>query len=485
MTKILISGIVSFVLGLALAILVITNPRDWATISGIQELLGLKDSEQSSSVGDRQLWTCGMHPEVLREQPGSCPICQMDLTPVQQNSPTTKPEIERKIKYWQAPMDPDYISDQPGKSPMGMDLIPVYEEEAAPPVGMVHIDPGFTQAIGVETVEVKRGSIPLKTRTVGNLVYNEQQAYNVTPKYEGWIEKAYVNYVGEPVEKGQRLFEVYSPQLVNTQKEFLQALEYSDSLSAQGYPEIAARAQALVESSRERLRYWDLTDEQIEALRKTREVGRTVSVYSNVSGVVVEKMGQALEGMFVRPGMNLLEIVDLSTIWLEAEVFESQISRVHVGQTAWIELPNLSSRRIRGTVRFLYPYLNETTRTLKVSIELPNPGQRLRAGMYADVNFHARAASNALVVPEQSVIRSGTRNVVVLALGDGAFQAREVELGESGEGLQEIRSGLVEGELVVVSSQFLIDSEANLQEAIRRITSGAQQQNPTTAGHRH
>jgi Cu(I)/Ag(I) efflux system membrane fusion protein/cobalt-zinc-cadmium efflux system membrane fusion protein len=323
MTKILISGIVSFVLGLALAILVITNPRDWATISGIQELLGLKDSEQSSSVGDRQLWTCGMHPEVLREQPGSCPICQMDLTPVQQNSPTTKPEIERKIKYWQAPMDPDYISDQPGKSPMGMDLIPVYEEEAAPPVGMVHIDPGFTQAIGVETVEVKRGSIPLKTRTVGNLVYNEQQAYNVTPKYEGWIEKAYVNYVGEPVEKGQRLFEVYSPQLVNTQKEFLQALEYSDSLSAQGYPEIAARAQALVESSRERLRYWDLTDEQIEALRKTREVGRTVSVYSNVSGVVVEKMGQALEGMFVRPGMNLLEIVDLSTIWLEAEVFES------------------------------------------------------------------------------------------------------------------------------------------------------------------
>jgi Cu(I)/Ag(I) efflux system membrane fusion protein/cobalt-zinc-cadmium efflux system membrane fusion protein len=367
-------------------------------------------------------------------------------------------------------MDPSYIRDEPGKSPMGMDLVPVYEDEvggAAP--GTVSIDPTFVQNIGVQSRRLERTDIPFTIRTVGTLTYDEQQAYLITTKYEGWIEKVYVNYVGQPVKRGQKLFEVYSPKLVTTQEEYLQALDYARRMEESGIAEIGARARSLLDSSRQRLRYWDISDEQIEHLERSRKAARTLSVVAPADGLVVWKMDQALEGMYVRPGMNLYRVADLSTIWVEVEIFEHQVPWMRVGLQATIELPYQPGVRHVGTVKYLYPYFDKKTRTMKVSIELPNPGLTLRAEMYANVTFELPSAKNVLAVPEEAVIHSGTRNLVVLALGEGRFQVREVTLGVNGSGLWQAKEGLHEGDRVVTSAQFLIDSESNLQEAIQKM----------------
>jgi Cu(I)/Ag(I) efflux system membrane fusion protein/cobalt-zinc-cadmium efflux system membrane fusion protein len=473
--KAVLFGLVSFALGMAFTVLVLANPFEWEWMHRVGHLLLGADQGVPAAEGKKQLWTCGMHPQVIQEEAGDCPICGMKLVPVTSGevpATTTQPEGERKIKYWQAPMDPTFISDEPGKSPMGMDLIPVYEDEVEESTaGTIQIDPVFVQNIGVQTQELQRADIPFTIRTVGTLTYDDSQIAWVNTKYQGWIEKVYVNYVGEPVKKGQKLFEIYSPELVTTQKEYLQALDYAKQMGDSDYPEIAKRAKSLLDSSRERLEYWDISDEQLEELEQSHQLSRTLAFVSPVNGLVVEKMSQALEGMHVKAGMNLYKIVDLSTVWVEVEIFENQVPWLKLGQSASIELPYEPGKQYLGRVRYLYPYFDNKTRTMKVSIELPNPGQRLRADMYANVTFEVPSARDVLAVPEEAVIHSGTRNIVVLDRGKGKFQAKEVSLGVNGSGLWEVREGLEEGDRVVVSAQFLLDSESNLQEAIRKMVS--------------
>lgn len=466
-----------FSLGIAAATLILANPFDWQWVHAIQEELPLTVGEHTASAEETgQLWTCGMHPQVIRDKPGNCPICQMALVPVKGSSSGSPAGGQRKIKYYRAPMDPTYISDKPGKSPMGMDLVPVYEdEEEAEAPGTVHIDPGFVQNFGVQSAEVKRTDIPFTIRTVGTFAYNDRQLHWVTTKFEGWIEKVYVNYVGESVKKGQKLFEIYSPQLVTTQNEYLQALRYTQRLDDTDYPDVRQRARSLLESARRRLSYWDISAEQIAELESSGEVKRTLTVASPVDGTVVSKMTQALEGMFVKPGMNLYQVVDLSTIWLDAEVFENQVPWLKLGERATIETSYEPGRRYSGVIRYLYPFFDNRTRTMKVSIELPNPGQHLRADMYANVTFNVPQRRGVVAVPEEAVIHSGTREVVVLDRGNGTFQVRNVALGVNGNGLWEVREGVMEGDRVVLSSQFLIDSESNLREAIQKLTSGTPQ----------
>ncbi|MCH7805078.1 MAG: efflux RND transporter periplasmic adaptor subunit [Acidobacteria bacterium] len=486
MSRSIFSGFFFFVIGVAAAVLILANPFDWDWAHGIQQrtLSALSSSPIETETGkERKIkyWRAPMDPTFISEQPGKSPM-GMDLIPVYEDEAEEAPAgEERKIEYWRAPMDPTYISDKPGKSPMGMDLIPVYEgEEEELAAGTVRIDPVFVQNIGVQTIEVQRTDIPFTIRTVGNLIYNESQIYWVNTKYEGWIEKAYVNYVGEEVKKGQELFEIYSPELVTTQKEYLQAIHYAERLARSDYPDIAERAGSLVESSRERLGYWDITDAQVRDLEKSGELRRTLTVVSPVDGLVVEKMDQALEGMYLKPGMNVYKIVDLSTIWVEAEVFEHQIPWLKVGQEALIDISYQPGKRYQGTIRYIYPFLNNKTRTLKVSIELPNPGQELRANMYANVTFDVPSARGVLAVPEESVIHSGERNIVVLDRGEGRFQVKEVTLGLNGNGLWEVTKGLKRGDRVVISSQFLINSESNLKEAIRKIVSKREEETETT-----
>ena len=371
---------------------------------------------------------------------------------------------------------------------MGMDLIPVYagEEELAP--GSIRIDPVFVQNMGVQSEPVQRTDIPFTVRTVGTFTYDDNQITWVNTKYEGWIENVYVNYVGEPVTRGQKLFEIYSPQLVTTQKEYLQALDYTERMEQSDYPDIARRARALLVSSRERLKYWDIPEEQLADLESGGTLKRTLAVVSPVDGLIVEKMSQALEGMYVKPGMNLYQIVDLSTIWVEVEIFESQVPWLEVGSHATVDLPYQPGEQLTGRVRYVYPFFNEKTRTMKVSIELPNPGHRLRADMYANVTFDVPSAKNVLAVPEEAVIHSGQRNIVVIDLGNGTFQVREITLGVNGGGLWEVKEGLHDGDRIVVSAQFLIDSESNLKEAIRKIVSrddGETTDAPPTEEHVH
>ena len=357
---------------------------------------------------------------------------------------------------------------------MGMDLVPVYADGAGDlPPGTVRIDPGFVQSVGVRKRArgIRRG-IAQTIRTLGTLAHNDRQIAWVNTKYDGWIENVAVNYLGETVEEGQVLFDIYSPRLVTTQMEYLQAVDYAARLETSAYPAIAERARSLVASARARLGYWDITDEQIATLERERTPRRTLSVLSPVTGVVVEKMDQALDGMFVEAGMNLYKMADLTTIWVDVEVFEHQVEAMRVGQRAQVELPYLSGRPYTGFVRYLYPHFDERTRTMTVSIELENPDLTLRAGMYANVTFDVPVARNALAVPEEAVIRGGTRDLVVLERSPGRFQVAAVTLGRQGGGVWEVLDGVAEGDTVVVSAQFLIDSESNLTQAIRGLESG-------------
>lgn len=440
MKRVVVVGFGCFAVGIALAVLLMANPFHWGWL------------RQPQSEPDEAM--------------------QHDAQSHGRGEAAPEPGGERKIKYWRAPMDPTFISDKPGKSPMGMDLIPVYEgEEQDLAPGTIRIDPVFVQNIGVQSEEITRTDIPFTVRTVGTLTYNDNQIAWINTKYEGWIEKVYVNYVGEPVKKGQKLFEIYSPQLVTTQKEYLQALEYTERMERSGYPDIARRAHSLLDSTRERLKYWDITDDQIAVLQTAGTLRRSLAVVSPVDGMVVEKMNQSLEGMYVKPGMNLYQIVDLSTIWVEVEIFENQVPWLKVGSRAVIELPYEPGKKLGGRIRYLYPFFNEKTRTMKVSIELPNPGLKLRADMYANVTFDVPSAKNVIAVPDEAVIHSGPRTVVVIDRGNGTFEAKEVTLGVNGGGLWEVKEGLAEGDRIVVSAQFLIDSESNLREAIRKMTS--------------
>ena len=412
--KRLIFGTILISAGALAASLVLLNPLGWDWVEPVRYAMhhaghaGHADGEShSGEESPGQLWTCGMHPQVISEEPGQCPICGMDLTPLQVESPPAEASGgdsggERKIKHWVAPMDPSYISDKPGKSPMGMDLVPVYEEASgqAGSSGVVTIDPAFVQNIGVQWVEVARRDIPLTLRTIGTVTYNDQRISLVNVKYAGWIENVGVNFVGEPVKKGQKLFEIYSPELVTTQKEYLNSLDYLEKMNQVDYPRIRERAESLLDASRERLLNWDLEPEQISELESTRKPRRTIPVFSPADGVVISKMDQSLEGMYARPGMNLYQIADLSTVWVEAEIFESQFSMLSVGQKATLEFASFPGREFRGAIRYLYPFLDQKTRTLRVSIELPNPGLKLRKGMYSDVTFDVPAARQVLTVPE-------------------------------------------------------------------------------------
>jgi Cu(I)/Ag(I) efflux system membrane fusion protein/cobalt-zinc-cadmium efflux system membrane fusion protein len=478
MFKRVLFGLFFLIAGALLASALLVNPFGWSWLESAQHQLQalIQPSHEHSESMEGQLWTCGMHPQVIQDERGDCPICGMALTPLKNSGPgqpgEDQPEKEKKIKYWVAPMDPTYISDQPGKSPMGMDLVPVYEEDQEPEgetVGVVHIDPAFVQNIGVQSTEVERQDIAFTIRTIGTVSYSDERVYMVNTKYAGWVEDVQANYVGEPVTKGQKLFEIYSPDLVTTQKEYLNALDYAERLSSGDYPEIKERALSLLNASRERLQYWDITEGQIRELEKSRQTKRTLTVFAPVSGLVLGKMEQTLEGMYVKPGMNLYKIVDLSTVWVEAEVFEHQIPWLKLGQRAELEFTYQPGRKFRGEIRYVYPFFNQKTRTMKVSIELPNPDLALKADMYANVTFNVPSARNVLTVPENAVIHSGERDVVVLDKGEGMFQVKEVVLGVNGENVWEVKKGIEAGDKVVTSSQFLIDSESNLREAIQKM----------------
>lgn len=413
-----------------------------------------------------------------------------DMAPATDGMTAAQPtQTERKVLYWRAPMDPNYTSDQPGKSPMGMDLVPVYEDEVATEGG-VRVSPDFVQNFGVRTTEVRRGSLPIEIRTVGELAHNEESVVSISTKFEGWIEKAYVSNVGEQISKGDLLFEIYSPQLVTTQQEYLAALAYAERLANAGaYPDALERAQSLLRAAESRLGYWDVSAQQIAALRESREAKRTVSFFSPAQGYVVSKMGDSFEGMRVAPGMPLLKLADHSTLWVEAQFYEEDMRFLREGQRVTVETDAFPGRSWSGTIRLLRPALDPKTRTLTALVAVQNRDLVLRPNMYANIAVRAGGAADAVLVPAQAVLHSGQRAVVIVAKGGGLFEPREVQLGIASGDMQQVVKGLTPGEQVVTSSQFLIDSESNLKAAIAQLlgdrTGSSEESDAMPMDHQH
>ena len=295
------------------------------------------------------------------------------------------PKNGKVIKYWAAPMDPTYIRNEPGQSPMGMDLVPVYQEADGEKVSAstIRIDPGTAQNMGVRTATVKRMKLKKSIRALGTVTYDEKRIYAVNLKFDGWIEKLYVDFVGESVSKGQPLFEIYSPELFTAQEEYLLAQSQAESLAASSYPSIRENATMLLRAARQRLKYWDLEDQQIKQLEKKGEVRKNLTIYSPANGVVIKKI--ALAGHYVKAGMHQYEIADLSRVWVDVEVYEYELPFIKKGMPAGMELSYLPGKRFEGTVLFIYPFLNPETRTVKLRLAFDNKEGLLKPDMYANV----------------------------------------------------------------------------------------------------
>jgi len=376
----------------------------------------------------------------------------------------------RKILFYRNPMDPTITSPVFTQDEMGMDYLPVYDDQEAPAMGAgttISIDPAVVQNMNVQSAPAELRDLTHDIRTVGYLEYDQELMVTVTTKYAGWVEKVYVNYVGEPVRRHQPLFEIYAPELVQTQQEFLSALAYAKKFGAAA-GDARRRAEGLVDAARTRLGYWDISPAQIARLEESGEVQRTLTVVSPASGLVMKRM-PGLAGMAVKPGMETFHIANLSSLWLSVEIFEDQVAWVRQGTPAEVSFTYFPGESFHGTVRFLEPEFSEKTRTLRVKLGIPNPGGRLRAGMFATVTFKPVAAEQVVTVPSLAVLRTGQRNVVVLDLGNGRFAPREVTLGQESSGYAEVLAGIAVGERIVTSAQFLLDSEANLQEAIQKM----------------
>lgn len=382
--------------------------RAWQEVAGTAG--EVSDDDGVPSEGGTQYWTCGMHPWVILPEPGLCPICHMELTP----------------------LDPAKLA------------------------GEIAIDPVVVQNIGVRVAPVTTGPLQKEIRTVGTVAYDEAAVRDVNTKISGWIEELKVEETGAVVEQGQPLFELYSPELYQAQEEYLLALQGRSRLT-----------QGLLEDARTKLEFFDIGPKQIQELEQRGAAEKTLTITSPHTGVVIEK--NAREGMKIEPGTRVYRIADLSTVWVIATIYEYQLPFIEVGQPAVMTLPYLS-KTFEGEVAYIYPFLQEESRQVKVRLEFPNPEGRLKPGMFATVQLESTLDPQAVLAPREAILATGTRKVAFVSLGDGKFEPRNVETGvETREGMVEIRDGLKPGEKIVTSGQFLLDSESKMRAALAKM----------------
>lgn len=441
------------ILALALSTVVVAGGLVFASLVLAQEGHENHGHEQET------IYTCGMHPNIVEAGPGTCPICGMDLTPkkIAGNSNTQSAKSganeSRKIKHWVAPMDPTFVADKPGKSPMGMDLVPVYEGGGND--STITIDPTVVQNMGVRIKRVEQGTIFRHIRTVGTIEVAEDEISVVNLRYSGWIERIYVDETGVKVKKGDVLFDIYSPELVSAQEEYLLALRTSAK-------------SPLANSARRRLGFFGLTSWHIKQIEKLKTPLRTLHVVAPQNGYVLHK--NVVQGARVNAGSDLYRIGNLAKIWVNAEVYEFDAAWVRLGERATMELSFQQGKVYEGSVSYIHPTLNRETRTLKVRLEFENPGLALKPGMFAIVQIDAQRRNNITIAPTEAIIHSGTRQLVFVALELGHYEMREITTGVVGDRyMTEVLSGLEPGERIVSSGQFLLDSESQLQEAVQKL----------------
>jgi len=433
-------------------------------------------------------WYDAMNPQHHYNQPGKAPD-GMDLVPQYAEklpSPTEQgansqaqntanaPGIsskdgtgERKVLYWFDPMHPAYKSDKPGIAPdCGMTLVPKYAEDesmAKMPMGTVTITPEKQVLAGVRTAVVVRKSLVREIRTTAQIVADETRIAHVHVKVAGYVDKVYVDFVGQLIKKGQPLFTLYSPDLVSTQEEYLIAKRGNVTLGNAPFQEIAEGSQSLLQSSRQRLKLWDISDEQIKELDTTGKVNKYLTFYSPITGFVTDR--KAFPQTSVTPDTELYTVSDLSTVWADADIYEYEVPFVHLGQRVTLTLSYYPGKTYTGTISYIYPTVDPQTRTVKARIQIPNPGFVLKPQMFADAKLRVDYGTKILV-PQEAVLNSGTEQHVFVVHDGGLFEPRKVSIGPVMDGNAVILSGLKAGETIVVSGNFLIDSESNLKDAM-------------------
>lgn len=391
----------------------------------------------------------------------------MDFVPVYAEKEKPK---EKKIVFYRNAMNPAITSPVAAKDSMGMDYIPVYADgggDDSEPAGTVKIDPVTVQNIGVRTKRAERRSLSHQIIAVGRVDYDEERLSRLHPKTEGWIEKLFVDKTGEFVTKDTILLGLYSPQLVSSQQEYLLALNNRKHLEGSTFKDIRDGADELLRSSRQRLELLDVPEHQIRELEKTRKLKKTLHIHSPFDGIVM-KIG-AREGQYVTPSTELYMLADLSNIWVYVDIYENELPWVKMGDTAEMRVSAIPGKVFTGKITYIYPYLESKTRTNRVRLEFNNKDLRLKPDMFANVTLMASRQVDAIVIPSEAIVRSGTDNQVFVVRGAGKFEPRTVILGVSSDGLTQILSGVKAGEEVVVSSQFLIDSESKLREATQKM----------------
>jgi len=379
----------------------------------------------------------------------------LPLTAVQTSAKQPSLSATNKPLYWVAPMDANYKRDKPGKSPMGMDLIPVYQNDqtANGGAGTISVDPDVINNLGVRTAVAQYQALHTQINTVGYVTYDEDKLVHIHPRVQGWIEKLFVKAEGDPVRKGQPLYNIYSPELVNAQEEFLLALQRQNA--------------RLITAARERLTALQLSESTINELEKSRKVQQTVTFYAPQTGVV-ERL-KIRQGFFVKPDTTIMAIGDLADVWVEAEVFARQANQVKIGTPVTMTLDYLPGKTYRGKVNYIYPTLDTKTRTLKVRLIFENALAEFKPNMFAQVALHTGTNQQVLLIPKEALIRTGKQDRVVLALGTGHFKSIAVTVGRYDHDFVEILSGLSAGDKVVSSAQFLLDSESSKTSDFQRM----------------
>ncbi|HYS05562.1 MAG TPA: efflux RND transporter periplasmic adaptor subunit [Candidatus Dormibacteraeota bacterium] len=438
------------------------------TAVGVASLYrGRHQSGLVASSGVKAVYHCPMHPSMQSDRPADCPICGMRMVPVETAGATRAPMPKRVI--YRSTMNPSEVSDKPGKDSMGMEMVPVEmqeQPEETPRVeghAVVSIPATRQRLIGVRTQVVEKAPFIREIRALGRVAVDETRLHHVHTKVGGWIETLYAHATGEKVVQGQPLLSIYSPELVASQEEFLVALRGRNALGEGVPPEAVQRADELLESARRRLLLLDLTPGQIHHLTETGEASRDLTLYAPMSGYVLAR--NVTHGERIEANTALLDIADLSRVWVLAAVYEYEVPFVKVGQPATMTLSYLPGKVLRGRVGLVYPVLDAATRTVQVRLEFPNPGLQLKPEMYADVELESDLGQR-LIVPETAVLATGTRDIVFVDRGDGAFEPREVRLGLRLPEAVEVLAGLAEGERIVTSGNFLVDSESRLKAAL-------------------
>lgn len=423
----------------------------------------------SQAQQQKTLYHCPMHPTYTSDKPGDCPICGMRLVPVegQEKPAATPPPAPKKKTMYRSTMMPNEVSDKPGKDSMGMDMVPFEVEEGGPVTEAggrirVQISAQRQQLIGIKTAVAAAKPIHRLIRAVGRVDYAEPRLSYVNLKYDGWVEKLYVDSTGRPVRKGEPLFDLYSPDLVAAEQEYLIALKAGATLG---------ESSSILKSAREKLKLWNVTDAQIEELGKSGETKKTLTVYSPGAGIVVEK--SIIQGQKIMAGENLFKIADLSRVWIIGEVYEYELPFIKPGQDVMVSLSYYPGEVFEGKIAYIYPYLKPETRTDQIRIEAANPGLKLKPEMFANLEIHVDYGVK-LTVPADAVVDAGGGvKIVFVALADGYFEPREVKLGVRGEDLYEVLGGVSEGESLVTSANFLVDSESSLKAALTQMTKAA------------